>query len=357
VTWNGSHDDRPENHAGYLLENTRRELGLSLEEASRQTGIPAGILEALEKYPSHPSGTFRSRVFLRNYADSLGLDGHAFSRRRIEGRVEESLPQDVPPRDVPAPDAPSRDAPPQVVPAEDGQPPVMVEARGVYKSYGAEEFTVHALEDVSLQIEKGLLVAVMGPSGCGKTTLLNVLSGLDEIDRGEIFVAGEPLHAMNDARRTGYRARHMGFVFQGFNLMPVLSAVENVELPLLVSGAGIGAARKRALEVLEQVRLADRAHHRPNQLSGGQQQRVAIARALAGEPDIVWADEPTGNLDSDTSREVLDLLLRLNRENEQTFVVVTHDPNVGELMDRIVRMEDGRIVDQSGEPGEEAVGT
>jgi putative ABC transport system ATP-binding protein len=136
----------------------------------------------------------------------------------------------------------------------------------------------------------------------------------------------------------------MGFVFQGFNLMPVLSAVENVELPLLVSGVRLGAARRRALEVLEQVRLGDWAHHRPNQLSGGQQQRVAMARALAGEPTIVWADEPTGNLDSDTSREVLELLLQLNRENEQTFVVVTHDPMVGELMDRVIRMENGRIV-------------
>jgi putative ABC transport system ATP-binding protein len=149
---------------------------------------------------------------------------------------------------------------------------------------------------------------------------------------------------MDDARRTEYRARHMGFVFQGFNLMPVLSAVENVELPLLVSGVRLGAARRRALEVLEQVRLGDWAHHRPNQLSGGQQQRVAMARALAGEPTIVWADEPTGNLDSDTSREVLELLLQLNRENEQTFVVVTHDPTVGELVDRIIRMENGRIV-------------
>ncbi|MCA1730929.1 MAG: ABC transporter ATP-binding protein [Actinobacteria bacterium] len=220
----------------------------------------------------------------------------------------------------------------------------MVEARGVYKSYKAEEYAVSALEDVSLRIEKGSLIAVMGPSGCGKTTLLNALSGLDGIDDGEIFIAGEPLHLLGDARRTGYRARHMGFVFQGFNLMPVLSAIENVELPLLVAGIGVRTARKRALEVLEQVRLADRAHHRPNQLSGGQQQRVAMARALVNEPAIVWADEPTGNLDSDTSREVLDLLLQLNRENGQTFVVVTHDPGVGKLMDRIVRMRDGRIV-------------
>ena len=358
----GSRDDRPKDHTGRLLENARRELGLSLEEAARRTGIPAGILEALEKDVSHPSGAFRSRVFLRNYADALDLDGRAFSRRKTEGRIEKNVSQDAPPKDDSAPDAlsqgtPSQGTPPRDVPSPDDQPPVMVEARGVYKSYGTEEFVVHALEDVSLRIEKGSLVAVMGPSGCGKTTLLNVLSGLDEVDRGEIFVAGEPLHAMNDARRTGYRARHMGFVFQGFNLMPVLSAVENVELPLLVSGAGVGDARKRALEVLEQVRLADRAHHRPNQLSGGQQQRVAIARALPGEPAIVWADEPTGNLDSDTSQEVLDLLLWLNRENGQTFVVVTHDPGVGKLMDRIVRMRDGRIVGQAVEPGEVGYGS
>ena len=352
----GSHDDRPNNHIGRLLEEARRELGLSLEETVQRTGIPAGILEGLEKDASHPSGAFRSQVFLRNYADFLGLDGRAFSRRKTEGRIEETPSQSTLPQSMPSQDAPTQDAPPQDASSPNGQLPVMVEARGVYKRYGAEEFVVHALEDVSLRIEKGSLVAVMGPSGCGKTTLLNVLSGLDEIDRGEIFVAGEPLHAMNDANRTGYRARHMGFVFQGFNLMPVLSAVENVELPLLVSGAGVAAARKRALEVLEQVRLADRAHHRPNQLSGGQQQRVAMARALAGEPAIVWADEPTGNLDSDTSREVLDLLLRLNRENGQTFVVVTHDPGVGELMDRVVRMEDGRIVGQAGGPGEAAPG-
>jgi ABC-type lipoprotein export system ATPase subunit len=197
---------------------------------------------------------------------------------------------------------------------------------------------------VNLSIGRDELVAVMGPSGCGKTTLLNALSGLDAIDRGEIFIAGEPLHAMSDAHRTEYRARQMGFVFQGFNLMPVLSAVENVELPLLVSGAGVGAARRRALKMLERVGLADRVHHRPNQLSGGQQQRVAIARALVNEPAIVWADEPTGNLDSDASEEVLELLLQLNRENRQTFVVVTHDPAVGSRMDRIVRMRDGRIV-------------
>ena len=353
MTTNGSlHDDRPENPTGRLLEDARQELGLSLEEAARRTGIPAGILEGLERDASRPSGAFRSRVFLRSYADSLGLDGRAFSRRRgSQEQTGEPPPPNTPPRSTPPQVAPSQGAP-----SPNGRPPVMVEARGVYKSYGAGEFVVHALEDVSLRIEKGSLVAVMGPSGCGKTTLLNVLSGLDEIDRGEIFVAGEPLHGMNDARRTGYRARHMGFVFQGFNLMPVLSAVENVELPLLVGGAGVKAARVRALEVLEQVRLAERAHHRPNQLSGGQQQRVAIARALVNEPAIVWADEPTGNLDSDTSKEILDLLLQLNRENGQTFVVVTHDEGVGSLMNRVVRMRDGRVVGRDGGPGEAASG-
>jgi putative ABC transport system ATP-binding protein len=220
----------------------------------------------------------------------------------------------------------------------------MVEARNVYKSYRTDELVVNALEDVSLRVEEGALVAVMGPSGCGKTTLLNTLSGLDSIDAGEIFVGGEALHAASDGRRTELRARRMGFVFQGFNLMPVLSAVENVELPLLVLGTGTKKARERALEVLQAVNLADRAHHRPSQLSGGQQQRVAIARALVNRPAIVWADEPTGNLDSDTSEEVLDLMLRLNEENNQTFVVVTHDPGVGARMDRIVRMRDGRIV-------------
>src|SRR5215207_2177792 len=314
---NGSHDNSRKNHTGRLLENARRELGISLEEAARRTGIPAGILEGLEKENARPSGAFHSRVFFRNYADALGLDGRSLSRREPGG----GRFLDPPSESVPSQDVPSRNGP-----SSNGRPSLMVKARGVYKSYRANELTVHALEDVSLRIERGSLVAIMGPSGCGKTTLLNVLSGLDEIDQGEIFIAGEPLHTMNDARRTAYRARHMGFVFQGFNLMPVLTAIENVELPLLVSGMGVKAARRRALEVLEQVRLADRAHHRPNQLSGGQQQRVAIARALANQPAIVWADEPTGNLDSDTSREVLDLLLQLNHENGQTFVIVTHDP-------------------------------
>ncbi|MDP9382723.1 MAG: ABC transporter ATP-binding protein [Chloroflexota bacterium] len=230
----------------------------------------------------------------------------------------------------------------------------IVEARSINKSYRTEEVVVHALRDVSLTVERGEIVAIMGPSGCGKTTLLNVLSGLDSIDSGEILIAGEPLHKMGDGRRTEYRAKSMGFIFQSFNLMPVLSSVENVELPLLVSGVPVDRARKMALATLDQVGLAHRANHRPNQLSGGQQQRVAIARALVNSPAIVWADEPTGNLDSDTSREVLDLLLGLNRENGQTFVIVTHDPGVGSLANRIVNMKDGRIVAYSEEPQREA---
>ena len=340
----GLYEEGPEDSNGRTLESARREQGLSLEEAARRTGIPVRILESLEKENgARVPGVFDSRVFLRNYAEVLGLDGRTLLRREV---VEPEGVSGNPP------EARSEEAL-----SRDGERPLMVEARGVYKSYEAEEITVHALEDVSLQIEQGALLAVMGPSGCGKTTLLNVLSGLDEADRGETFIAGEPLHTMDDARRTGYRARHMGFVFQGFNLMPVLSAVENVELPLLVGGAGVRAARERALEVLDQVHLADRAHHRPSQLSGGQQQRVAIARALASEPAIVWADEPTGNLDSDTSQEILDLLLRLNRENGLTFVVVTHDPGVGSLMDYVVRMRDGRIVAQPESSEEMASGT
>ena len=221
----------------------------------------------------------------------------------------------------------------------------IVEAREIGKSYRTEEVVVNALDGVSLSIEPGSLVAVMGPSGCGKTTLLNTLSSLDSIDRGEIFIDGEPLHEMSDARRTEYRANRMGFVFQSYNLLPVLSAVENVELPLLVSGSGVSAARERALEALSDVGLSGRENHRPTQLSGGQQQRVAVARALVNHPAIVWADEPTGNLDSETSSEILDLIQKLNRENGQTFVIVTHDPTVGALAGRIIRMKDGKIVD------------
>jgi len=220
---------------------------------------------------------------------------------------------------------------------------VIIQASGVHKVYNTGKVTVHALRGLDLAIKKGEMVAVMGPSGCGKTTLLNVLSGLDNITQGQVIIAGAPLHQMSDRERTRFRAQNMGFVFQSFNLLPVLSAVENVELPLLVSGVKQSVARQRALEALALVGLADQAPKRPAEMSGGQQQRVTIARALVNQPAIVWADEPTGNLDSETAAEIMDLLCRLNEDHQQTFVIVTHDPSVAQRADRIVRMRDGLI--------------
>jgi len=222
--------------------------------------------------------------------------------------------------------------------------PIVV-AEKIHKTFRSGEIEVHALRGVDLTIGTGEMVAIMGPSGCGKTTLLNTLSGLDSFDDGEVTIEGTSLADMNDRRRTDYRARRMGFVFQSFNLLPVISAVENVEMPLLVSGVRPAQARRRALESLESVGLADRASHRPMQLSGGQIQRVTVARALVNSPALVWADEPTGNLDVGSSTEVLGLMQRLNREEGQTFVIVTHDPQVAALCGRIVRMKDGEIVE------------
>jgi ABC-type lipoprotein export system ATPase subunit len=186
----------------------------------------------------------------------------------------------------------------------------------------------------------------MGQSGSGKTTLLNCLAGLDTIDEGDIFIRGANLRDLSDNERTAYRAQHMGFIFQDFNLLPVLTAVENVELPMLVSKVPSKKARKRALEMLDMVGLGDRARHRPAELSGGQRQRVTIARALTNDPAIVWADEPTGNLDSETATEIMDLLSNLNKENNQTFVVVTHALEVGQRANRIIKMRDGQIVNE-----------
>ena len=191
------------------------------------------------------------------------------------------------------------------------------------------------------------MVAVMGPSGCGKTTLLNCLSGLDAADQGDIIIEGVSLSGMSDRERTDYRARRMGFVFQFYNLLPVLSAVENVELPLLVSGARPRDARAKAIDALAQVGLSQRANHRPSELSGGERQRTTIARALVNRPAIVWADEPTGDLDSETSKEIMDLLVRLNAEAGLTFILVTHDKGVGARCGRIVRMRDGLIENDS----------
>ena len=222
---------------------------------------------------------------------------------------------------------------------------LMIWARGVYKTYNTGSVQVQALRGVDLDVRQGEMVAVMGPSGCGKTTLLNCLSGLDEVDSGEIRVENTELHSLPDDERSDYRARRMGFVFQLYNLLPVLSAVENVEMPLLVSGTKPRDARSRSMEILDVVGLSDRAHHLPGELSGGQRQRVTIARALVNQPTIIWADEPTGDLDSETAEEIIQLMRDLNRQNGQTFVVVTHDDYVGSCTDRIIRMRDGQVVD------------
>jgi ABC-type lipoprotein export system ATPase subunit len=220
----------------------------------------------------------------------------------------------------------------------------IVEARAVDKTYDTGRLAVHALRDVSFSVPRGEMVAIMGPSGSGKTTLLNCLSGLDAIDEGEVLIEGVSLSSMSDRERTDYRARRMGFVFQFYNLMPVLTAVENVELPLLVARVRPGEAREKAIRALEMVGLGERADHLPDELSGGQRQRATIARALVNEPAIVWADEPTGDLDSENAGEIVALMRELNQERGLTFLIVTHDIAVGRSTDRIVRMMDGQIV-------------
>jgi putative ABC transport system ATP-binding protein len=220
---------------------------------------------------------------------------------------------------------------------------LIVQASGVHKVYHTGQVSVPALRGVDLSVWRGEMVAIMGPSGSGKTTLLNCLSGLDTADQGQIAIEGISLPGMSDRERTAYRARRMGFVFQFYNLLPVLSAVENVELPLLVSGVRLGDARKRALESLAQVGLAQRANHRPAELSGGERQRTTIARALVNRPALVWADEPTGDLDSETANEIMDVLADLNQEQQLTFILVTHDRSVGARCGRIVRMRDGLV--------------
>jgi putative ABC transport system ATP-binding protein len=219
----------------------------------------------------------------------------------------------------------------------------IIQVHELVKTYEAGEVRVQALRGVNLTVPRGEMLAVMGPSGCGKTTLLNCMSGIDDPTAGRIVIDGVDLADMNDDRKTEYRARRMGFIFQFYNLLPVLSAAENVELPLLVSGTRPSEARTKAEQALERVGLAPWATHRPAQLSGGQRQRVTIARALVNDPAIVWADEPTGDLDSHTADEIMELMQSLNREHQQTFVIVTHDPSIAARCHRIVYMRDGEI--------------
>ncbi|MEM7032322.1 MAG: ABC transporter ATP-binding protein [Chloroflexota bacterium] len=220
----------------------------------------------------------------------------------------------------------------------------IITANRIDKTYDNGQIEVKALKEVDLSINTGEMVAIMGPSGCGKTTLLNCLSGLDDFDAGEVIIEGTSIQRMKDRQRTAYRAKRMGFVFQTYNLLPVLTAVENVEMPLLVCDISPKDAREQALAVLDQVGLADRAFHRPAELSGGQRQRVTIARALVNQPAIIWADEPTGNLDSQTATEIMGIIRELNQSQKQTVVIVTHDPQIGDSCDRVIRMSDGRVV-------------
>jgi ABC-type lipoprotein export system ATPase subunit len=226
-----------------------------------------------------------------------------------------------------------------------GQEENIISAKGIHKTYRTGTVEVLALRGVDFVVKRGEMVAVMGPSGCGKTTLLNCLSGLDGFDQGEVVIEGTQLPKMSDNERTDYRARRMGFVFQLYNLLPVLSSVENVEMPLLVSGVPSAKGRKMAVEALAMVGLPGVADRLPAELSGGQRQRVTIARALVNQPAIIWADEPTGDLDSETTAGIMDLLCKLNKDNQQTFVLVTHSDEVARRADRIIRMRDGLIVD------------
>jgi len=219
----------------------------------------------------------------------------------------------------------------------------IVSTKDLVKIYDTGEVKVKALNGISLELQQGEMVSVMGPSGCGKTTLLNCLSGLDDITKGVVNIDGKDISKLKDFDKSAYRARNIGFVFQFYNLLPVLTAIENVELPLLLAKKSLKEARKTAEKMLELVGLKDWATHKPSELSGGQRQRATIARALANTPAIVFADEPTGDLDSKTSQDIMNLLMDLNRCEGITFLIVTHDPNVGKNVPRKITMEDGRI--------------
>jgi putative ABC transport system ATP-binding protein len=238
----------------------------------------------------------------------------------------------------------------------------ILEGRNLRKTYKlSRKNTVEALKGVEISIGRGEMVAIMGPSGSGKSTLMHILGLLHAPDPNhgpapELFLAGQNVASLSDNDRTKLRARRMGFVFQDFNLVPTLTAIENVLLACDYAGIKGGAARAAALEALGLVGLADRANHKPTELSGGEQQRVAIARALVNKPEIILADEPTGNLDSERSAEVLALLRQFNREHGQTIVLVTHDSEVGEACDRIIRMRDGRIRDHGSQAAARALG-
>lgn len=223
----------------------------------------------------------------------------------------------------------------------------IIQTEDLTKIYGTGEAAVTALDHVNLSVDKGEFVAVMGPSGCGKSTLLHLIGGLDRPTEGRVLLDGQDLAALDDDRVTALRRRKVGLVFQFYNLIPVLTAVENAALPLTLDGVKPEEAQQRATEWLSRLGLEDRLHNRPDQLSGGQQQRVAIARALVAEPALILADEPTGNLDSRAGDEIAGLLKRISGQWGRTILMVTHDPRIAAYADRIVFLKDGRIVDET----------
>jgi putative ABC transport system ATP-binding protein len=220
---------------------------------------------------------------------------------------------------------------------------IIIKGKNVSKIYDTGKIKVPALRGIDITVRKGEMVSIMGPSGCGKTTLLNCFSSIDDATEGTIIIEGKNLAKMSDNEKSRYRAKRMGFIFQTYNLLPVLTAVENVELPLLVTGVNPKTARKKAERMLKQVGLEKRMNFKPSELSGGEQQRVTVARSLVNDPAIIWADEPTGNLDAETSRQIMDLLCKLNEKNKQTFVVVSHDTTVGDRAHRVLKMRDGKF--------------
>jgi len=221
----------------------------------------------------------------------------------------------------------------------------LIEIRSIKKDYLLGETIVHALRGVDLSIDKGEFVAIWGPSGSGKTTLLNLIGAIDEPTSGQLLIDGQDIGLLSDNKRTELRNKSIGFIFQGFNLIPVLSAMENVVLPLEIKGMSISKAKETAVRRLNEVGLSDFVRNRPDKMSGGQQQRVAIARALVTDPSLVIADEPTANLDSDTSRNIIELMRDLNKKEKTTFIFSTHDQRLLDQVERLVRLEDGMILD------------
>ena len=222
---------------------------------------------------------------------------------------------------------------------------LLTEMIDIKKDYFLGETVVHALRGIDLTIDKGEFVAIWGPSGSGKTTLLNLIGAIDQPTSGQFNIEGQEIKKLSDNKRTELRNRSIGFIFQGFNLIPVLSALENVMLPLEIRGASFSKAKEKALWRLDEVGLSDFVSHRPDKMSGGQQQRVAIARALVTGPSLVIADEPTANLDSDTSRKIIGLMRNLNEKEKTTFIFSTHDQRLLDQVKRLVRLEDGKILD------------